>query len=481
MYIVLAYNEFLTYKNSKIPEYPNSNISRYDVHPWHTLDYHRLREIENKYQIKFPVIRSKDESEELYNVLEHFNSQNFESILGSGEIMFQSGLFDDIYERKINFIYPVVLYNNDLFVKYNTMDLDPKLVSSIKDKYGKLCIIQPTEGFFGSNYNDYIWVSNLQKKYGFEKDDTIIVTCNMIANDIYNDLVNKKIIDDNFTIFCYSYFQHNIWFTPGGRISDKNVKDELKRVFNLFLEKNKTEKKEFHFLSFNRVIKPHRVAIFGEIMSNENLKSKSIVTMGGTLDERKDLLLGNILWYVKDEYKHSKERLVNFFKDYDSTIHYTYDEPDLENNKAAIFNQEAHGKTFLNIVTESLIYENTVFFSEKIYKPMLAAQPFILFGNPYSLKILKKQGFQTFDKWWDESYDNETDFTKRLEKIVDVMNEISTWSLEKCFQVTNEMEDVLINNINVMLDHKELIEVYKVLNKKRHNNNNNNNEKRKLI
>ena len=45
-------------------------------------------------------------------------------------------------------------------------------------------------------------------------------------------------------------------------------------------------------------------------------------------------------------------------------------------------------------------------------------------GNPQSLKVLKKQGFKTFDKWWDESYDDEFDFHKRMDKIVEVMEEM---------------------------------------------------------
>jgi hypothetical protein len=91
-------------------------------------------------------------------------------------------------------------------------------------------------------------------------------------------------------------------------------------------------------------------------------------------------------------------------------------------------------------------------------------QPFILFGNPYSLKKLKEIGYQTFDKWWDESYDLETDFTRRLEKIVDVMIEIASWDSHKLYEVTNEMEDVLFHNFNVLMSDSDIISLYKTLN-----------------
>jgi len=67
----------------------------------------------------------------------------------------------------------------------------------------------------------------------------------------------------------------------------------------------------------------------------------------------------------------------------------------------------------------------------------------------------------TFDKWWDESYDDEFDFAIRLEKIVDVLKEISSWDMDKCYQVTQEMEEVFVNNFNVMVSD---VEVRKLIN-----------------
>ena len=69
-----------------------------------------------------------------------------------------------------------------------------------------------------------------------------------------------------------------------------------------------------------------------------------------------------------------EKNLVNFYNDYDCRVHTWYDEPDLENNKADTFNTKAHKESFVNIVSESLIHQETVFFSEKIYKPMFCAQ-----------------------------------------------------------------------------------------------------------
>jgi hypothetical protein len=150
-----------------------------------------------------------------------------------------------------------------------------------------------------------------------------------------------------------------------------------------------------------------------------------------------------------------KPKLLEFVNGYDFNNEYVFDEKELKDNKANVFNLEAHRSTFVNVITESLINENhVIFFSEKTFKPMISAQPFIIIGNPHSIEKLKEYGFKTFDRWWDESYDLERSLSKRLEKIINVMEEISTWDYEKCYQVTQEMEDTLKYNFDVLLDLK---------------------------
>jgi hypothetical protein len=199
-------------------------------------------------------------------------------------------------------------------------------------------------------------------------------------------------------------------------------------------------------------------------MSNEKFKDKFITSLAGNQTiNNKELYYNNINFHLNEDYKYSKNKILNFYKIYDSTKHSVYDESDLENNKANSLNYNAHKNSFINIVTESMHHSTSIFFSEKIYKPIYACQPFILFGNPYSLKKLKEMGFKTFDKWWDESYDDEVDLTKRFEKIVMIMEEISTWDTIKCFEITQEMMPILEHNFNIMLDKKDVLNLYKFL------------------
>ena len=184
--------------------------------------------------------------------------------------------------------------------------------------------------------------------------------------------------------------------------------------------------------------------------------------MGGLRTNNPDEYLNWVDQSVPKEYNDKwKNTIKNYYRNHDAREHYWYDEPDLENNKAMNLNMKAHTDSFVNIVSESLTHETTVFFSEKIYKPIFVAQPFILVGNPRSLEVLRSQGYKTFSKWWDESYDEELDYYKRMNKIFDVMKEIASWDMEKCFKITQEMLPNLLHNFNVLMKGQTLQDLFK--------------------
>lgn len=460
--INVAYNKIIVYDVNNTPLFATSNIENYDVHPWFTITSKSTNIVEQELGIQFPYTLSKNDSPSIVSTLNKYANQNLEYIIDNTYSTFKKGTIDEFYLNKEKFIYPIVLYTNDLFNKYESIELSEVLIKSIHCGYGKIVFMQLTEGFFGIQPNHYIWIDSLCKKYNFNKNQVIVLTANMKADIIFNNLVNTKIINNSFIVYPHPHFKNNIWFFSGKKLNPK-TKVSMQSVFNSSINLNRSVKKLKHFLNFNRIVKPHRIALFGEFNSNDKLKGTSITTLGGTTDGNARYCYGVLNACINHDYKHSKERLLSFYESYDSTKHSIYDEPDLENNKASNFNVSAHNKTFVNVVSESLIDNDSIFFSEKIFKPIFAAQPFILFGNPNSLTKLKEMGFQTFNRWWDESYDTEVDFSKRLEKIVDVLEEIASWDYEKCFQITQEMESVLINNFEKMLLDDDIINLYKVL------------------
>jgi hypothetical protein len=60
-----------------------------------------------------------------------------------------------------------------------------------------------------------------------------------------------------------------------------------------------------------------------------------------------------------------------------------------------------------------------VFVTEKTFKPISGLQPFVVIGGTGILAYLRSQGFVTYDNIFDETYDAETDFDKKLDIVVE--------------------------------------------------------------
>jgi hypothetical protein len=279
-------------------------------------------------------------------------------------------------------------------------------------------------------------------------------------------LAGKKEIDKNFTIYPYPFFLNHIsffWkiqkFHPSTGAYFKDHRD--------FLLDNIEKNKEYHFLCFNAIPKLHRLLVFSEFLTNPEYKDKFILTMGKTESD----IEKNFYEIVKNgtqEYTiENKDTILDFFEKYDSRNERIYDRINLaENGKinGGSINIEVQRKCFVNVVTETLWdIDNCVFFTEKTLKPIYTCQPFIIVGNPYTLKKLKDYGFQTFSRWWDESYDEETDESKRIEKIFKVMRDISIWDKDKCRETLVEMNETLKHNFRILFTTTELKKLYSFL------------------
>lgn len=101
-----------------------------------------------------------------------------------------------------------------------------------------------------------------------------------------------------------------------------------------------------------------------------------------------------------------------------------------------------------HIVTETVYYDAKLHLTEKIFKPVVAKRPFILAAAAGNLAYLKSYGFQTFDRWIDESYDDIQDPAERMTAIVDQVDRLCQLPPEELEIMYQEMTDVLEHNFN---------------------------------
>ena len=77
-----------------------------------------------------------------------------------------------------------------------------------------------------------------------------------------------------------------------------------------------------------------------------------------------------------------------------------------------------------SLIAETNDNNDDIFMTEKIWKPIIAKHIFVVHGNYLYLQKLKELGFKTFSKYFDESYDIEIDRYKRIDKIVQLCNDL---------------------------------------------------------
>jgi len=91
------------------------------------------------------------------------------------------------------------------------------------------------------------------------------------------------------------------------------------------------------------------------------------------------------------------------------------------------------------------------FLTEKTFKPIKHAQPFVIVGAPGSLQALRDLGYRTFDHVIDNSYDLETDNTRRWQQILKTIQQIRDQDPEVWFQ---ECADDILHNQKHFLSSK---------------------------
>jgi len=93
------------------------------------------------------------------------------------------------------------------------------------------------------------------------------------------------------------------------------------------------------------------------------------------------------------------------------------DQPELPGSASADIPRDIDA--LWNVVTETVFYYDKLHLTEKIFKPIVSKQPFMLLAAPGNLAYLRSYGFKTFDGIIDESYDNILDNDARVDAVVE--------------------------------------------------------------
>lgn len=121
-----------------------------------------------------------------------------------------------------------------------------------------------------------------------------------------------------------------------------------------------------------------------------------------------------------------------------------------DNQTESWFSADYHARDYQrawwDVVLETVFDDTCVHLTEKILRPIACGKPFICAAGAGSLATLQSYGFETFGELIDESYDQETDSLRRLEKIVDVMQQIGSWTPLQKTQAHQRITEIVTKN-----------------------------------
>jgi hypothetical protein len=124
--------------------------------------------------------------------------------------------------------------------------------------------------------------------------------------------------------------------------------------------------------------------------------------------------------------------------------------------------EKPYNDTKYSLVAETNDTNDEIFMTEKIWKPIIAQQPFVVHGNYLYLQRLREMGFKTFANYFDEGYDLEADADKRIDKIVTTCQDLLTRNWQDIYLQTQALRK---HNLDTFFNREKLsIEINKTLN-----------------
>jgi hypothetical protein len=207
---------------------------------------------------------------------------------------------------------------------------------------------------------------------------------------------------DNYNFKTLYYFFHGF-----------AALDWYRGFYALNYDKQVIKDYQFDFVSFNRIIaddRSYRIYFVSQLVAAGLIDRGQISFNVTDYDsDWRDEVTNTNSKLSADAKLHIEKYLTNYNK-------LTIDSPTLPGSASADIPRNTDA--FWHVVTETVFYYDKLHLTEKIFKPIVMKQPFMLLAAPGNLAYLKSYGFKTFEGIIDESYDTIEDNDQRTEAVV---------------------------------------------------------------
>jgi hypothetical protein len=338
-----------------------------------------------------------------------------------------SQLPDDVFLYELNWDYNK---NHQEFFDSVLMpnNIRESILTRLKEKTAFIVLTVLYEGWLNDNFLQLIHTSF--NKAGIPLSQIVYVSNCYNGKQIYNEFCNKRnVIPEINNEYC-----------PTFRIDQTDVDTIIKTSEYVPGLRKKT------FLCFNRRFSDHRL-LFYMLIEKRNLLDHFFLSMSKDQPESSSNFLINATYLIQ---RHPTfEITLNDVERSNSLLPLildtqNFDKYPMEHNPNDM--KQYYNDSLVNIINETYFFNNIIHITEKTYKPIAFMQPFIMVSSPFSLKHLKDMGFQTFDKFWDESYDEETNHAIRMNMIVNLVETICNWTETEKLNFSYQVADILKYN-----------------------------------
>lgn len=255
----------------------------------------------------------------------------------------------------------------------------------------------------------------------------------------------------------------NVWAAGAWESSAKNNATQLGPV------EFQIKPRQKNYLCFNRICRNQRLMLLTMLLK-ANLVSSGYYSFfpekTHSTDINMDVFFNNLKYVLKTE-----NSFVDELRDvYNNNLNIFPLKVNIDSNfnKVGLDNDDVffYQESYFSLVTETFYFEydrgnyhgksindeNAIFFSEKVFKPIIMKHPFILVSRPNSLAYLRKIGYKTFHPFIDESYDSITDEKKRMEAIVAEVKRLSNYTENQWLEWLRNVQDICIYNYETLVN-----------------------------
>lgn len=292
-------------------------------------------------------------------------------------------------------------------------------------------IDQMWEGFCPVNANIFGRMQEDFLKHNLNLDNILYITSNMRIEELHAAWKASNQHSHNsersFKVMSLEYF--------GDQAQARFVPDK-----NLHLVYNPYRPIEKDYVCFNRRTHSHRTLLVSELVNRDLIRN------GYVSYPPKETFPIRTTEYEYPGYPNVAQK----FQDLLKHIPFIVDKEEFIENHAPDVTHWPYDKSWFTVITETLYSskQKTVFFSEKIYKPIAFLHPFIIVTQPYALRKLRELGYKTFSPFINEIYDEIEGDNDRMWAIAEEMTRLCKLTEEEKRNIIKDVQPMVEFNRN---------------------------------